>query len=77
MDNLLLLEALADISYIAGTEKFYGGDSREDIANFIDWAKEFEALHMETKWGFDLDYIETITSFAMEKISQSKISAQP
>lgn len=34
-----LCEAVADISYIAGKEKYYSGNARADIATFIEWAQ--------------------------------------
>ena len=37
-----LLETVSDISYYAGQKRYYSGNSREGIANFIWWAKEFE-----------------------------------
>ena len=42
MNNLKLLETVADISYIAGCKKYYSGNSRVDISEYIIWAKEFE-----------------------------------
>lgn len=62
-----LCEAVADIAYIAGHDKYYGGDSREDTANFIEWAKEFERIHEGEEW-IDKDYIDEITKFAHEKM---------
>jgi hypothetical protein len=73
VDERNLLEALADIAYIAGAEKFYGGDSRADISNFITWAKEFHKLHQNTNWD-EIDYIETITEFAMAKIVDAELN---
>ncbi len=40
-----LCEAVADISYTAAKENYRTNDSREMIAQFIEWAKEFEYLH--------------------------------
>lgn len=66
-----LCEALADIAYIAGNNKYYSGDSRLDIANFIDWAKEFEYLNRGIEWGMEKDYIEEIERFTLAKINVS------
>jgi hypothetical protein len=70
MSNYNLLEALADIAYIAGNLKYYGGDSRGDIATFIELAKEFEKIHKKTEWGVDEDYIDAITAFAERKLHE-------
>jgi hypothetical protein len=67
-----LLEALADIAYLAGQKGFFSGDSRNDIAEFIIWAKEFEEIHDETDWD-EVDYIETIEAFTLNKL---RIDAQ-
>lgn len=66
-------EALADISYIAGTKGFYGGNSREDIANFITWAEEFEQINKGVEWGIseNPDYIDAITEFTEKKIKEN------
>lgn len=66
-----LCEAVADIAFIAGLHKYYGGDSREDVSNFILWAREFEEKWKGKKWGEegDEDYIEEVTKFAYQKIS--------
>ena len=61
-----LLETLADISYLAGNDKYYSADSRADINNFIWWAKQFEDLHKKTNWD-SVDYMTTIEAFANEK----------
>lgn len=65
-----LLETLADISYIAGYEKYYSGDSRADIREYIWWAEEFERIHANTNWD-KLDYILTIDAFTENKINMS------
>ncbi len=67
-----LLEALADIAYLAGQKGFFSGDSRNDIAEFIIWAKEFEEVHDETDWD-EVDYIDTIEAFTLNKL---RIDAQ-
>lgn len=62
-----LLEAVADIAYIAGQRGFFSGDSRQDIAEFIRWANEFETLNEETDWD-ENDYQEAIEAFADHKL---------
>ncbi|MDF7815279.1 hypothetical protein [Hymenobacter sp. YC55] len=69
MDNQSLLEALADIAFTAGHCKYYNGDSREAISEFIRWAKEFEELHKNTDWDSG-DYIETVEAFAVVKMRE-------
>ena len=70
MNNLKLLETIADISYIAGYEKHYSGNSRFDISEYIWWAKEFEQIHKKTDWDNE-DYMLAIEQFATEKIKQA------
>ena len=67
-----LCEAVADISYIAAKENYCTDDSREMISQFIEWAKQFEYLHRNIKWGInsDLDYIDSIYYFTIFKINQ-------
>ena len=66
-DNRDLLEALADIAYTAGTERYRVEDSRQVIGNLIEWALEFDALHQTTNWEEE-DYLLTIDAFAYGKI---------
>lgn len=70
MNNLKLLQAVADISYIAGYEKHYSGNSRFDISEYIWWAKEFEQIHKKTDWGNE-DYMLAIEQYANDKIKQA------
>jgi hypothetical protein len=70
MNNLKLLETVADISYIAGYEKHYSGNSRFDISEYIYWAKEFEQINKNTDWDYE-DYMLAIEQFATEKIKQA------
>jgi hypothetical protein len=65
--NRKLLETVADIAYIAGTKKYYSGDSRADINDFIYWATQFEKIHINTEWGNE-DYIIAIENFTNEKL---------
>ena len=62
-----LLEALADIAYLAGQKGFFSGDSRNDINEFITWAKEFEAVHEDTNWD-EVDYLTSIEAFTNNKL---------
>jgi hypothetical protein len=67
MDNLKLLQSVADISYIAGSKLHYSGNSRIDISSYISWAKEFEIYHKDTNWDFE-DYMLLIEEFANQKL---------
>jgi hypothetical protein len=69
MNNLKLLQAVADISYIAGTERQYAGNSRFDISEYIRWAMDFEQIHSNTDWDYE-DYMLTIEQYAYDKIRQ-------
>lgn len=62
-----LLEAVADIAYNAGVQQLFDEqDSREVIMNLIDWAREFESIHVETNWD-EKDYMMEIESFYKDK----------
>lgn len=65
-----LCEAVADISYIAGSKKYHTGNSRADISEFIRWAKEFEEINKGSEWGINTekDYIEAIEEFTLNKM---------
>lgn len=63
-------EALSDISYIAGENKYHSGNSRQDVADFIEWAIEFEEINKNVEWDVDKDYIDTIIEFASLKIKE-------
>lgn len=65
--NIRLLETVADIAYLAGVQRFYSGNSRQDMANFIWWAREFELLHAHTAWE-EADYMLAVEAFAKEKL---------
>jgi hypothetical protein len=69
-----LCEALADIAHGAGLQKFYSGDSRQDMALFIEWAQEFEEFYKKVEWGItpDMEYIDEIEKFTEEKIKSYK-----
>lgn len=62
-----LLEIVAEISFIAGERKFFSGNSREDVFNFILWANEFQNKNSKVNWN-EVDYRLSIESFAIEKI---------
>jgi hypothetical protein len=64
--NRKLLEAIADIAYIAGESNYFSGNSRFDIDEFISWASEFEKIHENRDW-LEEDYILAITEFASNK----------
>lgn len=72
-----LCEAVADIAYIAGEQRYYGGDSRADIADFISWAQEFEYTNRRVNWGDDADYISAIQAFAEKKLRLYPRSLSP
>jgi hypothetical protein len=66
-----LCEAVADIAFIAGRKDYYSGDSRQNIANFILWAKEFEQIYKDVEWGVNSneEYIDAIQNFAESKMN--------
>ena len=68
MNNIKLLETVADISFIAGENKFFTGNSREDVSNFILWAIEFQNKNSKTNWN-EADYILSIDEFAKQKMN--------
>jgi hypothetical protein len=71
MEDYKLLETIADIAFYAGQKNFYSGDSRADILEFINWAKEFENFHRFTDWDeHSIDYI-----WAIEEFTESRINA--
>jgi hypothetical protein len=62
-----LFESIADIAFMAGQRGFASGDSRADIAQFIEWAKEFETVNEDTNWDEE-DYITTLEAFINTKL---------
>ena len=62
-----LFEAIAGIAFIAGQKGFASGDSREDIAEFIRWAHEFETIHEDTNWDEE-DYVTAMEAFTLNKL---------
>lgn len=69
-----LCEALSDIAYIAGENKYYSGDERKDRADFIEWAKEFEKINEGVQWGInsEIDFPDAIEEFAYTKIKEAE-----
>ena len=69
-----LCEAVADIAFIAGEEKYYSGNERQDKADFIEWAKEFEKINEGVQWGIDegKEYIDAISDFAALKLKTGR-----
>ena len=63
-------EALADISYQAGAAGFYSGNSRDDIALFIQWAEEFENKYPDPDYWNENDYIDTIYDYTTGKMNE-------
>jgi hypothetical protein len=65
-------EAVADIAYIAGGRGYYSGDSRQDIADFIKWAEEFERLYKLDALGNETyngkDYMTAVEEFTNAKL---------
>lgn len=70
MESKKNYEAIADISYIAGYNRYYSGDSRIDMLEFINWAKEFEEINKNAVWEYR-DYMLEIESFAIHKINDA------
>lgn len=70
MKNQKLIEAVADISFIAGEMKYFSGNSREDISNFILWANQFQKENSKTNW-LEVDYRLTIEKFILQKIKNN------
>lgn len=71
MENRKMHETIVDISYIAGYRRYYSGDSRMDMSNFIFWAKEFEKKNQNEVWE-ERDYMLEIEAFANQKINESR-----
>jgi hypothetical protein len=70
MKNQFLLEILADISFIAGENNYFTGDSRNDVSQFILWAKKFQTLHSKTNWD-EVNYLLTIQEYTLKMINQT------
>lgn len=70
-DDRLLIDAIADIAFYAGSIKYYSGDSRADIYHFINLAEEFAKLHHKTDWE-EIEYIDTIDAYMDDKFAEYK-----
>ena len=71
MKHIKLLEAVADIAYIFGSQGYFSGDSRADIAEIILLAIKFEKSHENENWDTASDYIETITNYALHAFNEA------
>jgi len=69
-----LLEAVADIAFLAGAQRYHSGDSREDVAQFIAWAREFEPRREVSDDGEETydgeDYMTAIEEFSVSKFKE-------
>jgi hypothetical protein len=54
-ENTEITRSPADISYIAGEMKYFSGNSRADVLEFIYLAKDFQKSHSKTNWN-EIDY---------------------
>ena len=70
MKNHRIFETIADISYMAGYNNHYSGNSRFDVRRYISWAKEFEKIQANTNWDQN-DYLIAVEKFTNEKIEKS------
>ena len=67
-------EAIADIAYLAGANRYHSGDSREDVQQFLRWADEFESLRRMSCGAETYDgknYMEAIEDFTLGKLRDS------
>jgi hypothetical protein len=71
MSKQKLLESVADIAYMAGNSRYYSGNSRIDISEFIYWAEEFEKKHKHTDWDQE-DYLTEIISYTYSKLKKAR-----
>lgn len=74
MKNMKMIETVADIAYIAGYHKYYSGNSRLDISEYIQWAVEFEKINQKTDWD-EADYMLLVEEFTENKIKDEKDSS--
>jgi hypothetical protein len=74
-----LLEAVADIGFLAGACRYHSGDSRQDVADFIQWAQIFESKRKMVKDGFGekretylgTEYLTAIEAFTMQRLEKN------
>jgi len=73
-DEDRLIEAIAEIAYIAGLNDYATEDSRTAIHNFVAWAAEFETHREEDAAGneiyFGKDYMTAVEEFTLRKIAE-------
>lgn len=62
-----LIETVADIAYIFGSQGYFSGDSRADIQEVIYLAKEFEKQMND--WE-KLDYLSLINDYSNSKLQE-------
>ena len=72
MENGKLIETIADIAYIAGENRFFSGDSRSDVSEFLRWAEEFQANNNFTNWDEE-NYQLAIQHFTINKIKNLSV----
>lgn len=69
-----LLEAVADIAFLAGAQRYHSGDSREDVSQFIAWAREFETRREVSDDGEETyngeNYMIAIEEFSVSKFRE-------
>ena len=71
-----LLEAVADISYMAGVKEYFSGNSRNDIDRFIELAKKLETTrHVDRDGNETYQGNEYLT--AIEKLVDSELVNSP
>jgi len=74
-----LRETIADIAMLAAAMGHYSGNSRDDIDDYIEWAKEFETLRITDAEGEEFytvngkrdNYMSAVEDFARLKLSDS------
>jgi len=73
-DDARLMQAIAEIAYIAGLNGYATEDSRTAIHNFVSWATEFETHRSEDAAGnetyFGKDYMTAVEEFTLHKIAE-------
>lgn len=69
-----LMETVADIAYYAGEIGFYGGNSRKDMQDFIQWTKDFQDQYKDVDWNTtDLSYMLEVDKFSLKKLQEECI----
>jgi len=70
-----LLEAVADIAFLAGAQRYRSGDSRKDVSQFIAWAREFETRREVSDDGEETyngeNYMIAIEEFSVSKFKEN------